>query len=95
MRVKLGISPCPNDTFMFYHLLNSHRFNIDLTMGDVEELNHKVLQHVLDISKVSFYTAMQVMDHYTLLVAGAPLGESSKGDQPAKPGQIGPSRAPS
>jgi len=76
MRIKLGISPCPNDTFMFYHLLNSHRFNSDLTMGDVEELNHKVLHHELDISKVSFYTAMQVMDHYALLDVGATLGKS-------------------
>lgn len=76
MRIKLGISPCPNDTFMFYHLLNSHQFDIDLTIVDVEELNHKVLNHELDISKVSFYTAMQVMNHYTLLDAGAALGKN-------------------
>ncbi|MBW2221394.1 MAG: menaquinone biosynthesis domain protein, partial [Deltaproteobacteria bacterium] len=24
MKIKLGISPCPNDTFMFYHLINSN-----------------------------------------------------------------------
>ena len=75
MKVKLGISPCPNDTFMFYHLLNSNQFNIDLTIVDVEELNCKVLNHKLDISKVSFYAAMQVMDYYTLLDSGAALGK--------------------
>lgn len=76
MKIKLGISPCPNDTFMFYHLLNSSQFNIDLTIVDVEELNYKVLNHELDISKVSFYAAMQVMDHYILLDAGAALGKN-------------------
>ena len=76
MKIKLGISPCPNDTFMFYHLLNSPQFNIDLTIVDIEELNRKALNHELDISKVSFYTAMQVVDHYTLLDAGAALGRN-------------------
>ncbi|MCK5186613.1 MAG: hypothetical protein KAR43_05710, partial [Deltaproteobacteria bacterium] len=76
MKIKLGISPCPNDTFMFYHLINSNQFNLNLTIVDVEELNHKVLNHELDISKVSIYTAMQVMDHYNLLDSGAALGEN-------------------
>ncbi len=75
MKIKLGISPCPNDTFMFYHLIKSNQFGIDLTIVDVEELNQKVLNHELDISKVSFYAAMQVMDHYTLLDSGAALGK--------------------
>ncbi|RLC30684.1 1,4-dihydroxy-6-naphthoate synthase [Candidatus Woesebacteria bacterium] len=76
MKIKLGISPCPNDTFMFYHLLNSNKFNIDLTIVDIEELNHRALKHELDISKVSFYTVMQVADQYTLLDAGAALGRN-------------------
>lgn len=75
MKIKLGISPCPNDTFMFYHLINSNRFNLDLIIADVEELNHKVLNHELDISKVSFYAAIQVVDHYKLLDSGAALGK--------------------
>ena len=75
MKIKLGISPCPNDTFMFYHLIKSNQFDIDLTIVDVEELNHRALSHELDISKVSFYAAMQVMDHYTLLDSGAALGK--------------------
>ena len=76
MKIKLGISPCPNDTFAFYHLLHSDQFNLDLTVEDVEELNQKVLNHELDISKVSFYTAIKVMDHYTLLNSGATLGKN-------------------
>ena len=76
MKIKLGISPCPNDTFMFYHLINSNQFNLDLTIVDVEELNHKVLNHGLDISKVSIYTAMRVGEHYNLLDSGAALGRN-------------------
>jgi len=76
MKIQLGISPCPNDTFAFYHLLHSNQFNIELTIEDVEELNQKVLYRGLDISKVSFYTAIKVMDHYTLLNSGATLGKN-------------------
>lgn len=76
MRITLGFSPCPNDTFMFYHLLKGNLFESDLTIADVETLNQKALRHELDISKVSFYAAWQVMDRYTLLDAGAALGNN-------------------
>jgi 1,4-dihydroxy-6-naphthoate synthase len=76
MRLSLGMSPCPNDTFMFYHLLNSGQFEINLTIADVEDLNERVLNHKLDISKVSLYTAVKVMNHYTILDSGAALGEN-------------------
>ncbi len=76
MKIKLGISPCPNDTFMFYHLLKGNLFESDLTIADVETLNQKALHHELDISKVSFYAAWQVKDRYTLLDAGAALGNN-------------------
>lgn len=76
MRIKLGISPCPNDTFMFYHLLKGNLFESDLTIADVETLNQKALHNELDISKVSCYAAWQVKDRYTLLDAGAALGNN-------------------
>jgi 1,4-dihydroxy-6-naphthoate synthase len=76
MRLSVGMSPCPNDTFMFYHLLNSGQFEIDLTVADVEELNGRALNHELDISKVSLYTGVKVLDHYTILDSGAALGEN-------------------
>lgn len=76
MKITVGISPCPNDTFMFYHLLTSDLFSIDLTVADIEELNQMALRHQLDISKVSSYTACGVRDHYQLLDAGAAVGEN-------------------
>ncbi len=76
MRLTVGMSPCPNDTFMFYHLLESGQFEIDLTIADVEDLNRRALSHELDISKVSLYTAVKVLDHYKILDAGAALGKN-------------------
>ena len=76
MKLAVGMSPCPNDTFMFYHLLKSGQFEIDLTIADVEDLNKRALNQELDISKVSLYTAVKVMDHYKILDAGAALGKN-------------------
>ncbi len=75
--IRVGISPCPNDTFAFYHLLEKRQdlpFEIDLVIADVEELNRKVKQGGLDISKVSFHLFGHVLDRYRLLRSGSALG---------------------
>ncbi len=74
--IRLGISPCPNDTFIFYHLLEKERlpFKITPVIKDVEELNRLVLSNFLDVSKVSFALAGKVLDRYVILSAGAALG---------------------
>jgi 1,4-dihydroxy-6-naphthoate synthase len=76
VKIKVGISPCPNDTFIFHHLLSSGRFIIDLTIADIEELNRMALRGELDISKVSSYAAGFVKDNYQLLDAGAAVGKN-------------------
>ena len=77
-KISLGISPCPNDTFMFYQLLHNSPWaqqqKIDLHMADVEELNQSCLQQKLDISKVSFHVLGKLRQDYCLLSAGAALG---------------------
>ena len=74
--ITLGISPCPNDTFIFFHLLNKKRlpFKIRPVVADVERLNELVLKKELDISKVSFALAGRVLDNYIILNSGAALG---------------------
>ncbi len=75
--IRVGISPCPNDTFAFYHLLEKRQdlpFDIDLVIADVEELNRKVKQEELDISKVSFHLFGHVVHRYRLLRSGSALG---------------------
>jgi len=74
--IRLGISPCPNDTFIFYHLLKKQRlpFKIEPVIADVEELNRLVLARELDVSKVSFALAGRVIPEYLVLESGAALG---------------------
>lgn len=74
--ICLGISPCPNDTFIFYHLLNRQDlpFKLRLLMADVEQLNLMILEGRLDVSKVSFGLAARVLDRYLVLESGSALG---------------------
>ncbi len=74
--ISLGISPCPNDTFIFYHLLNRQRlpFRVKLTMADVEQLNQMVIRGKIDVSKVSFALAAKVLDRYSILDSGSAIG---------------------
>ncbi len=75
-RIRLGISPCPNDTFIFYHLLNRQvlPFEVEPVIRDVEELNRLVFSDALHVSKVSFGLAGKVLDRYIILDSGAALG---------------------
>ncbi len=74
--ISLGISPCPNDTFAFYHLLNRKDlpFKFRLVIADVEQLNTMVLSGLLDVSKVSYGLAAKVLDRYLILDTGSALG---------------------
>ena len=73
---SLGISPCPNDTFMFYHFLHESELKeqISLTMSDVEELNLLCLKNKLLVSKVSFHVLGKLRRDYCLLNSGSALG---------------------
>lgn len=50
-------------------------FNIHPVIRDVEELNRLVLSGSLDVSKVSFALAGQVLDRYIIIESGAALGK--------------------
>jgi 1,4-dihydroxy-6-naphthoate synthase len=78
MEFKLGFSPCPNDTFIFYALLNKKidtgNFEFGPVIEDVQALNEKGLHAELDITKLSFGIYAEVKDNYHLLSSGAALG---------------------
>jgi len=78
MKITLGFSPCPNDTYMFAALVNkwidTHDLEFEVSMEDVETLNTWAGQGKLDISKISFNRALSLSDQYTLLNSGAALG---------------------
>jgi 1,4-dihydroxy-6-naphthoate synthase len=85
----LGISPCPNDTFIFDALIH-RRFpsacSVRTHMADVEELNSLARKGVLEITKLSLAAALEVLDHYVLLRSGAALGRGCGPLLVARPG---------
>lgn len=78
MKITLGISPCPNDTFIFDALVNrkidTRGFQFSVVHEDVETLNQKAFSGELDVTKLSFAAWCRLTDSYTLLKSGAALG---------------------
>ncbi len=79
MKLTLGFSPCPNDTFIFDALINKKidtaGFEFDAVLADVETLNQWALESKLDITKLSFPAFFRSLDNYTLLNAGSAIGK--------------------
>ncbi len=80
MKLTIGFSPCPNDTFIFdaliHHKIDTEGLEFDLRLEDVETLNEWAFQGKLDITKLSFNTLLQVTGEYKLLHAGSALGKN-------------------
>ena len=61
MRIHLGISTCPNDTFAFHGILkkcvNLRGLEFTIELLDVEELNRRLLAGEFDVAKASFHVA--------------------------------------
>lgn len=78
MRLTLGFSPCPNDTFIFDAMVNgqidTRGITFDYVMEDVETLNKWAEQSKLDITKLSFHTFLHTTAKYALLHSGSALG---------------------
>lgn len=79
MKISLGFSPCPNDTFIFDALVNrkidTEGVDFEVFMEDVETLNQKSFRAELDVTKLSFHTLGYVREHYELSHSGSALGE--------------------
>ncbi|HVT85108.1 MAG TPA: 1,4-dihydroxy-6-naphthoate synthase [Chitinophagaceae bacterium] len=79
MKLTLGFSPCPNDTFIFDALVNkkidTEGLEFEAVLEDVETLNRWTLQGKLDITKLSFPAFFQSLDKYALLDSGSALGK--------------------
>jgi 1,4-dihydroxy-6-naphthoate synthase len=78
MKLTLGFSPCPNDTFIFDALVNkkidTEGLEFDVVLEDVQTLNQWALQGKLDFSKISYGVLPLVLDNYILLNSGGALG---------------------
>jgi 1,4-dihydroxy-6-naphthoate synthase len=79
MKLTLGFSPCPNDTFIFDALVNKkidiEGIEVQPMLEDVQTLNEWALQGKLDISKISYGVLPLLLDKYIVLNAGGALGK--------------------
>lgn len=78
MKLTLGFSPCPNDTFIFdaliHHKIDTEGLEFEVFYDDVETLNQKAFRGELDITKLSYHAFAYIVDKYVLLDAGSALG---------------------
>jgi 1,4-dihydroxy-6-naphthoate synthase len=80
MKLTLGYSPCPNDTFLFdamvHEKIDTEGLEFDVVLGDVEALNQRAFRAELDITKLSYHAFTFCTNNYLLLRAGSALGNN-------------------
>lgn len=80
MKLSLGFSPCPNDTFIFdamiHGRIDTEGLEFEVILADVEALNQKAFAGELDITKLSYHAYAHLLDQYILLDAGSALGHN-------------------
>ena len=78
MKLTLGFSPCPNDTFIFDALVNgridTEGLKFEYFLADVEELNRKAFTSQVDITKISSHAYAYTAQNYSILDSGSALG---------------------
>jgi 1,4-dihydroxy-6-naphthoate synthase len=78
MKLTLGFSPCPNDTFIFdamvHGRIDTEGLEFDYFLADVEELNRKAIASEVDITKLSYHAYAYVAHNYLILDSGSALG---------------------
>jgi len=77
-KLRLGLSTCPNDTFLFHALLEGHvqprGLELEFVLADVEELNERMLRGELELSKVSVPVMLALAEHVWVLPVGMAVG---------------------
>jgi 1,4-dihydroxy-6-naphthoate synthase len=90
VKLTLGISPCPNDTFIFDALVNGRLdtagLEFEVFHEDVQTLNEWALAGRLDVTKLSAGVLPRIIDRYALLDAGGALGRGVGPLLVARPG---------
>lgn len=79
MKLSLGFSPCPNDTFIFDALVNkkidTQGLEFEVVLDDIQTLNEWGNEARLDITKLSFPAFFRNSNQYEMMNAGAALGK--------------------
>ncbi len=81
MKLTLGFSTCPNDTFIFDAIvnkkINTEGLDFDVIQADVEHLNKMAFDTKIDITKLSYHAFAYVAENYVLLDTGSALGNNN------------------
>ncbi len=81
MKLRLGLSPCPNDTFIFHALLHglvdTRGVLFEPVMEDVESLNERMLRGELEVTKASFAAFAHARETYAAVRTGGALGRGN------------------
>lgn len=81
MKLSLGFSPCPNDTFIFEALVNgridTEGVSFDWFLADVGELNRRAMEGAVDVTKMSFHAYAMAASNYLILDSGSALGRNN------------------
>ncbi len=81
MKLSLGFSPCPNDTFIFdamvHGRIDTEGLEFEYVLADVEELNRRSFMAELDIVKVSYHAYAFLAEDYLILDCGSALGHKN------------------
>jgi len=90
LKLTIGFSPCPNDTFIFdalvHQKIDTEGLQFEPVLEDVQTLNEWALQSKLDVSKISYGVLPLVLSNYVLLNSGGALGRGVGPLLVAKPG---------
>lgn len=82
MKLTLGFSPCPNDTFIFEAMVHgrvdTEGLEFDWFLADVEELNRRAVEGSVDITKMSFHAYACTAHKYLILDSGSALGTQQR-----------------
>ncbi len=80
MRLSLGFSPCPNDTFIFDAMLHgridTEGLDFEVFMEDVEALNRRAFAGEIAVTKLSYHAFAHLTHRYALLHSGSALGNN-------------------
>ena len=80
MRITIGFSPCPNDTYIFDALLqgrvDTEGIEFEPVIEDVEALNRRAFEGRIHVTKLSYHAFAYLTERYRLLDAGSALGRN-------------------
>jgi len=81
MKINIGFSTCPNDTYIFDALVNGKIDTQGLifspVLADVEELNLMAQEGAIDVTKMSYHAYGHVSSFFKVLDAGSALGRGN------------------